>query len=85
MKYMCDKLIYYRYIILMVFMSILFFIKNTADAETFKYKTGLTIEAPDYKTAAKLCFKKLNPVYITEEAGMEVISICANPIVGEVK
>lgn len=69
----------------MVFMTILFFITNTADAETFKYKTGLTIEASDYKTAAKLCFKKLNPVYVSEEAGLEIIDLCINPISGEVK
>lgn len=68
----------------LLFTTILFAIGVgiTANAETFKYKTGLTIEAPDYKTAAKLCFKKLNPVYVSDEKALDVIDICVN---GKVK
>lgn len=58
---------------------------NIAKAETFQYKNKLVIEAPDYKTAAKLCFNKLNPVFVSEEKALNVIDICANPIKGEVK
>jgi hypothetical protein len=54
-------------------------------AETYQYKTGLVIEAPDYKTAAKLCYKTLNPVFVTEEKALIAIDVCANPERGEVK
>jgi hypothetical protein len=58
---------------------------SMADAATYRYSTGLTIEAPDFKTAAKRCFYILNYKYTTEERGLEVIDICANPVKGEVK
>lgn len=58
---------------------------NIAKAATFEYKNKLVIQALDYKTAAKLCFKKLNPVFVSEEIGLEIIDICSNPVKGEIK
>ncbi len=76
----------YRIVILVLFfITITIGIIGLSKAATFEYKNGLTIEAPDYKTAAKLCFKKLNPVYTTEEAGLNAIYTCTNPVKGEVK
>lgn len=58
---------------------------NIAKASTFEYKGGLKLEAPNYKAAAKLCFKRLNPVFVTEEKALDVIDVCANPVKGSVK
>ena len=60
-------------------------ITNLAKAATFEYKGGLKIEAPSYYVAAKLCYKKLNPIYTCDEDALAAIDICANPIKGEVK
>lgn len=55
-----------------------------ANSYTFKYKDHVeSVTAPTYeqayKIAAKQCFAKLNAIYTTEEHGLEVIDICANP------
>lgn len=65
------------------FVGLLF--TSKVKAATFKYKNGLTIDAPDYKIAAKLCYKKLNPVFVSDEKALDVIDVCANPVKGEVK
>ena len=79
-----DALI--SFIILLFFIGVVgLLFTSKAKAATFEYKNKLVIEAPDYKTAAKLCFKNLNPVFVSEEKALNVIDICANPIKGEVK
>lgn len=57
-----------------------------ADIKLYKYKGGLEILAPDYKTAAQKCFLSLtNGQYPGEERGLDIIDICVNPIKGENK
>lgn len=74
-----------RLIIFIVIVIIMSTLSYMVKAATFEYKNKLVIQAPDYKTAAKLCFKKLNPVFVSEEAGLEIIDICSNPVKGEIK
>jgi hypothetical protein len=59
-------------------LAAIIWLSNVSSAATFKYVDGTKIEAPDFRTAARLCFSKLHPVYTTEEAGLDVIDICAN-------
>ena len=54
---------------------------------TFHYGSGatITVEATSYevgyRSAATACFKRLtNGTYPGEEAGLNIIDICANPI-----
>lgn len=55
-------------------------------AEIFEYKNNLKIEALDYKTAAKECYKILtNNKYPGDAKGLDIIDICANPIKGDIK
>lgn len=60
------------------------FIKS-AQAETYKYKNGLVVEAIDYKKASYKCFNILtNGKYPGEEVGLNIIDLCANPIKGKI-
>jgi hypothetical protein len=69
----------YRVILLFTIVSLVFVI---ASAGEYRYKTGLVITAPDFKTAARLCFTILtNNKYPGEERGLEIIDTCANPII----
>jgi hypothetical protein len=55
-------------------------------AETYQYKNKLVIQASDYNTAAKLCFKALTKnKYPGEQKGLDIIDLCSNPVSGEVK
>lgn len=57
-----------------------------ANAETYKYSNGLIVQAPNYKQAANICFKRLtNGVYPGEERGLDIIDICSNPKKGNIK
>ena len=51
-----------------------------SQAETYKYKNGLVVEAKTFKLASYKCFEKLTGgVYPGEESGMNIIDICVNP------
>lgn len=60
---------------------------NGLTTYTFYYNTDkieyIRVQADSrtiaFKKAAKLCFQALNPRYTTEEEGLTVIDICANP------
>ncbi len=67
-----------RLFLILAFIIIMTLISSKSNSATYHYSTGLTIEAPDFKTAAKRCFYILNYKYTTEERGLEVIDICAN-------
>jgi hypothetical protein len=68
----------------MIFIFLL--ISLTVNAETYKYSNGLTIQAPNYKQAANICFKRLTKgVYQEEERSLDIIDICANPKQGKIK
>lgn len=64
----------------LILLSLLVWVTTRARAETFDYKNGLTVEARDFRTAAKHCYKKLNPVFVTEEKALEAIDVCVNPV-----
>lgn len=65
---------------------ILFLLPISINAETFKYKNGLTLSASSYKLASRECFKRLTGgKYLGEEAGLNIIDICVNPIKGMIK
>lgn len=74
-----------HYVVGIIIALVIFMAYLSSHAEQYEYKGGLTVEAPSYKLAAKLCFKKLNPYYTSEEVGLIAIDICANPAKGEVK
>lgn len=55
-------------------------LSSSCYANTWEYKNGLKVTAPDFKTAAKICYSKLtSDKYIGEEAALNVIDICVNP------
>jgi hypothetical protein len=64
---------------LMLFLVGLVFVLSSK-AATFDYSNGLTVEAKDFRTAAMHCYKKLNPVFVTEEKALEAIDVCVNPV-----
>lgn len=72
------------FVLSLVLLIIAFFI-NSAQAETYKYKNGLAIEATDYKKASHKCFNILtNGKYPGEELGLNIIDLCTNPTKGKI-
>lgn len=60
-------------------------IYRCSQAETYKYKNGMVIEAKTFKLASRECFSKLTGnIYPGEERGLDIIDICSNPIRGKI-
>lgn len=68
------------FIVTFVVLCILGYIAVPAKAHTFTYKNGRTVNAKDFREAARICYmKETNGVYPGEIRGLEVIDMCANP------
>lgn len=65
---------------LIVTIFVILSIYRCSQAETYRYKNGLIIEAKSFKDASIKCFDKLTEnSYPGEERGLDIIDLCANP------